>query len=161
MVYEARKQSMAWMETDYSWSLVKTYRLSMEDKMAAAEAFGRAKNYGWDVCSRQPRSQGFSTKREKPWERGCVLVSAHQIIYLFRFLHLQPEFTAENVKDTGKKQKRSKGNKVNAMWTEEPSTPPHPPYVFTCFGGFEIVRAPRWTWAVLLLSSLQYLENII
>ena len=39
MVYEARKQSMAWMETD------KTYTLSMENKMAAG-AFGHARNYG-------------------------------------------------------------------------------------------------------------------
>ena len=41
MVYEARKQSIAWMETDYS----EDYPLLMEDKMAA-EAFGCARNYG-------------------------------------------------------------------------------------------------------------------
>ena len=41
MVYEERKQSMAWVEPDYS----KHVALSMEDKMVAG-AFGRAKNYG-------------------------------------------------------------------------------------------------------------------
>ena len=40
MVSEPRKQSMAWMETDYS----KHTALSTEDKMAAG-AFGRARNY--------------------------------------------------------------------------------------------------------------------
>ena len=40
MVYEARKQSMAWMETD-------TYALSMEDKMEV-RAFGRARSDGCD-----------------------------------------------------------------------------------------------------------------
>ena len=41
IVSEPRKQSMAWMETD----ILKTYTLSMEDKMPA-EAFGHARNYG-------------------------------------------------------------------------------------------------------------------
>ena len=41
MVSEARKRSMAGMETDYSF----IYALMMEDKMAAG-AFGRARNYG-------------------------------------------------------------------------------------------------------------------
>ena len=43
MVYEARKQSMAWMEN----GLLKTYALSIEDKLAAG-AFGRDGNYGCD-----------------------------------------------------------------------------------------------------------------
>ena len=43
MVYEAREQSMAWMEN----RVLKTYNLSMEDKMAAG-AFWRARNYGQD-----------------------------------------------------------------------------------------------------------------
>ena len=43
MVYEARKQSVSWMEH----GLLKRYALSMKDKMAA-RAFGRARNYGWD-----------------------------------------------------------------------------------------------------------------
>ena len=38
MVYEARKQAMTWMETDYS-----NYALSMEEKKMAAGAFGRAR----------------------------------------------------------------------------------------------------------------------
>ena len=42
MVSEARKQSMAWMETDCSKHIV---AFSMKDKMAAG-AFGRARNYG-------------------------------------------------------------------------------------------------------------------
>ena len=42
MVDEARKQSIAWMEMDL---ILKTYALSMEDKMAAG-AFERARNYG-------------------------------------------------------------------------------------------------------------------
>ena len=44
MVSEPRKQSMAWMETDYSKHTV----LSIEDKMAA-RAFAHARNYGRDV----------------------------------------------------------------------------------------------------------------
>ena len=43
MVYEARKQSMTWMETDYSKYTHFQWKISM-----AAGAFGRAKNYGWD-----------------------------------------------------------------------------------------------------------------
>ena len=39
MVYDARKQSMAWMETDFS------KHTHLKDKMAAG-AFGRAGNYG-------------------------------------------------------------------------------------------------------------------
>ena len=45
MVSEARKQTLAWMETDYAFS--------MEDKMAAG-AFGRVRNYGWDGPLRKP-----------------------------------------------------------------------------------------------------------
>ena len=44
MVFEPRKQSMAWMEHGLQISL-KRYALSVEDKMAAG-AFGRARNYG-------------------------------------------------------------------------------------------------------------------
>ena len=44
MVSEARKQSMAWMETDYS----KHTPYSMEGKWRPAGAFGRARNYGLD-----------------------------------------------------------------------------------------------------------------
>ena len=45
MVSEAiKKQSMAWMGTDYS-KHVRIFAFSMEDKMAAG-AFGRATNYG-------------------------------------------------------------------------------------------------------------------
>ena len=43
MVYDARKQSMAGMEMDYSQDTV--YVLSMEDKLVAG-AFGRVRNYG-------------------------------------------------------------------------------------------------------------------
>ena len=39
MVYEPRKQLMAWIETDYS----KQHELLMEDKMATG-VFGRARN---------------------------------------------------------------------------------------------------------------------
>ena len=41
MVSEPRKQSMAWMETDYSKATMYMYAFSMEDKMAAG-AFGWA-----------------------------------------------------------------------------------------------------------------------
>ena len=44
MDFNTRKQSMAWMEHGLQISL-KTYALSMEDKMAAG-AFGRAANCG-------------------------------------------------------------------------------------------------------------------
>ena len=44
MVVETSTQSMAWMEHGLQTSL-RRYALSMEDKMAA-EAFGRATNYG-------------------------------------------------------------------------------------------------------------------
>ena len=44
MVLGTRKQLMAWMEHGLQISL-KSYALSMEDKMAAG-AFGRATNYG-------------------------------------------------------------------------------------------------------------------
>ena len=44
MVYEARKQAVAWMEHGLQMSL-KRYALSMVNKMAAG-AFGRAMNYG-------------------------------------------------------------------------------------------------------------------
>ena len=38
--YEVRKESMVWMETDYS-----KHALLMKDKMVAG-AFGHARNYG-------------------------------------------------------------------------------------------------------------------
>ena len=44
MVYEPRKQSMAWIETDYKYHS-KDMHFSMEDKMVAG-AFGHARNYG-------------------------------------------------------------------------------------------------------------------
>ena len=46
MVFEMRKQLLAWMEHRLQISL-KRYALLMEDKMVAG-AFGCATNYGWD-----------------------------------------------------------------------------------------------------------------
>ena len=44
MVFQTRNQSMAWKEHKLQISL-KTYALSMEEKMAARD-FGRVGNYG-------------------------------------------------------------------------------------------------------------------
>ena len=45
MVFEKRKQSMAWLENGLQMS-IKRYALSFDEDKMAAGAFGRATNYG-------------------------------------------------------------------------------------------------------------------
>ena len=60
MAYEARKQSMPWMEMDL---ILKAYVFSMEGKMAAG-ALGCARNYGSDGAFNKGTKETRPSKEE-------------------------------------------------------------------------------------------------